>query len=91
MDLYAIKEILGHRDIQTTERYAHLTPDFLQTAINRGSLVATVTRTVTGAPQGASAGEVSGSEVVERMEERDWLGDQESNLGSQIQSLTSYR
>ena len=40
VDLYRIKEILGHRDIATTQRYAHLTPGFLRDAVNRGSLFA---------------------------------------------------
>jgi len=40
VDLYRIKEILGHRDIATTQRYAHLTPGFLRDAANRGSLFA---------------------------------------------------
>ncbi len=35
VDLYAVKEILGHRDISTTVRYAHLSPGFLQEAMNQ--------------------------------------------------------
>ncbi|MCI0527391.1 MAG: site-specific integrase, partial [Nitrospira sp.] len=38
VDLVAVKEILGHRDIQTTLRYSHLSPGHLRDAINRGSL-----------------------------------------------------
>jgi len=47
VDLVSVKEILGHRDIQTTLRYAHLAPDHLRDAVNRGSLSGTVTKTVT--------------------------------------------
>jgi integrase len=38
VDLVSVKEILGHRDIQTTLRYAHLAPGHLKDAVNRGSL-----------------------------------------------------
>ena len=47
VDLVSVKEILGHRDIQTTLRYAHLAPGHLRDAVNRGSLSGTVTKTVT--------------------------------------------
>ena len=43
VDLMAVKEILGHRDIITTLRYSHLSPGHLREAINRGSLIGTVT------------------------------------------------
>jgi len=49
VDLVSVKEILGHRDIQTTLRYAHLAPEHLRDAVNRGSLSGTVTETVTSA------------------------------------------
>jgi hypothetical protein len=39
--------ILGHRDIETAMRYAHLAPGHLREAVNRGSLSGTVTKTVT--------------------------------------------
>ena len=52
VDLYAVKEILGHRDIGTTARYAHLSPGFLQEAINRGSLFGTGTKTGTSEGRG---------------------------------------
>lgn len=42
VDLVSVKEILSHRDIQTTLRYAHLAPGHLQDAVNRGSLSGTV-------------------------------------------------
>lgn len=38
VDLVAVKEILGHRDIDTTLRYSHLSPEHLKSAVNRGSL-----------------------------------------------------
>jgi integrase len=47
VDLVSVKEILGHRDIQTTLRYAHLAPGHLREAVNRGTLSRTVTKTVT--------------------------------------------
>jgi len=36
--LPTVKEILGHRDLQTTLRYAHLSPGHVQAAIEKGSL-----------------------------------------------------
>jgi integrase len=47
VDLYSVKEFLGHRDIETTLRYAHLAPGHLQEAVNRGSLFGTGTKTGT--------------------------------------------
>ena len=38
VDLVSVKEILGHRVIQTTLRYSHLAPGHLREAVNRGSL-----------------------------------------------------
>ena len=32
-----VKEIMGHRDIETTLRYAHLAPEHLKDGVNRGS------------------------------------------------------
>jgi len=34
-DLLAVKEILGHRDLKTTQRYAHLSPTYLRTALDK--------------------------------------------------------
>jgi len=36
--LPTVKEILGHRSIQTTLRYAHLAPSHIQAAMDKGSL-----------------------------------------------------
>jgi hypothetical protein len=43
VDLVSVKEILCHRDIQTTLRYAHHAPGHLRDTVNRGSLSGTVT------------------------------------------------
>ena len=43
VDLVSVREILGHRDIQTTLRYAHLALDHLRRPENCGSLSRTVT------------------------------------------------
>jgi hypothetical protein len=39
----SVKEILGHRVIQTTLRYSRLAPGHLREAVNRGSLSGIVT------------------------------------------------
>ena len=36
--LPTVKKILGHRDLQTTLRHAHLSPGHIQAAIEKGSL-----------------------------------------------------
>jgi len=38
VDLVSVKSLLGHRNIETTMRYSHLSPDHLRQAVNRGSL-----------------------------------------------------
>ena len=63
VDLVAVKEILGHRDIVTTLRYAHLSPGHLREAINRGSLIGTVTKTVTSLKHNEPTPEGVGSQV----------------------------
>ncbi|MCA9470240.1 MAG: site-specific integrase [Nitrospira sp.] len=45
VDLFAVKEILGHQDIATTMRYSHLSPGYLQDAVNQGSLIGTGSKT----------------------------------------------
>lgn len=34
VDLYKVKELLGHKDLKMTQRYAHLAPDSLRGAVN---------------------------------------------------------
>jgi integrase len=34
VDLYTVKEMLGHKDLTMTQRYAHLAPDTLRGAVN---------------------------------------------------------
>lgn len=34
-DLYRVKELLGHADIETTQRYAHLRPESLRSAVQK--------------------------------------------------------
>ena len=67
VDLVSVKEILGHRDIQTTLRYAHLAPGHLRDAVNRGSLAGTVTKTVTG-QEGEHEGERQPLDLLVRPE-----------------------
>lgn len=47
LDVVAVKDFLGHADIQTTMRYAHLAPNHIREGINKGSL-----GTLTGIPTG---------------------------------------
>ena len=91
LDLYTVKEIPGHRDIQTTMRYAHLSPAHLKEAVNKVSLFSTVTKTVTEENLKPKKNQKDESQAIEKIVENNWLGDQGSNLGSQIQNLASYR
>ena len=34
-DLYGLKDILGHKSIAISQRYAHLSPEFKRAAVNR--------------------------------------------------------
>ena len=45
VDLVSVKEILGHRDIQTTMRYSHLSPAHLKEGVNKGSLWTAILQT----------------------------------------------
>jgi len=48
VDLVTVKEIMGHRDIETTLRYAHLAPNHLKDGVNRGSLFGSEIKTDSG-------------------------------------------
>jgi len=55
--LYGVKELLGHRDIKTTERYSHLTPGFMRETVEKGSLFAsddTQAEMATGSKNGSN-------------------------------------
>jgi len=78
VDLVSVKEILGHRDIQTTLRYAHLAPGHLRDAVNLGSLSGTVTKTVTGQLRGRTQ-EMQPVDLVARPE-----GLEPPTLGSEV-------
>ena len=75
VDLVSVKEILGHRDIQTTLRYSHLSPGHLREAVNRGSLAGTVTKTVTSPKHDEPTPIGAGSQVSDIPSEEKWLGD----------------
>ena len=65
VDLFSVKELLGHRDIQTTMRYAHLAPGHLEAAVNKGSLNPTVTATVTKGKKADATETQQPAEVLE--------------------------
>ncbi len=69
VDLVAVKEILGHRDIQTTLRYSHLTPGHLREAVNRGSLFGTGTKTGTNLKRNEPTPDGMGSQVLDGLNE----------------------
>lgn len=45
VDVVSVKEILGHRDIETTMRYSRLSPAHLKEGVVKGSLGAAVLHT----------------------------------------------
>jgi integrase len=61
-DLFSVKEVLGHRDIETTLRYAQLAPQHMQDTINMGclgaGLILTGTKTGTTGTASSEAGSV---------------------------------
>ena len=88
--MYTVKEILGHQDIQTTMRYAHLSPTHLKEAVNKASLHLTVTTTVTEQKPRQDRKQMKDVQALESIEESSWLGEKDSNPHSQNQNLTSY-
>ncbi len=58
VDLYTVKELLGHSEIAMTERYSHLAPDNLRAAVEK---VAAETSTKTAFPASPNA---AGSETA---------------------------
>ena len=65
--LTTVKEILGHRDLQTTLRYAHLSTGHIQTAIEKGSLSHLGIGTGTKTRSDLDGGESERTQVVDFM------------------------
>lgn len=77
VDLFSVSKVLGHQDIKTTMRYAHLSPQHLRETVNRGGLGAllhtvagTVAKTVAKEEE-PEARSVQPVEMVVRPEERE--------------------
>jgi integrase len=93
VDLVSVKEILGHRDIATTMRYSHLSPNHLRNAVNQGSYptsqLGTGSRTGSDALVFVPALPLVGPQVVDLMGETTWLGNQDPPLSSQFKNPKS--
>ena len=63
--LPTVKEILGHRDIQTTLKYAHLSPGHIQAAIEKGSLANLELATGSKTGSGLEGSQAEGTQVVD--------------------------
>ena len=59
VDLVTVKEIMGHQDVETTLRYAHLAPHHLKDGVNRGSLFEIGMKTDSGTLTKTTTKEVS--------------------------------
>jgi integrase len=83
VSLRAVQELMGHKTMEMTLRYSHLSPGYLHEAVRLLNQVGTVTTTVTSVS-------AAGTETLQPIE-KEWLGDEDSNLGKQSQSLLSCR
>jgi hypothetical protein len=53
-DLYVLKDILGHKSIVMTQRYAHLSPEFKRAVVNRiDNIWSNVLKSLTSVAQGS--------------------------------------
>ena len=69
VDLYTVKEILGHKTLAMTQRYSHLSPEHQRQAVERLATRKRDTDSVSGTSEVAVAG---GSDVT--TEEKWWTG-----------------
>lgn len=82
------KIILEHLNGITTIRYAHLRLGFLR-GNQRRKFVRSLDQILDSEADKPVEKTKKWSEVFEKKDKIDWLGDQESNLGSKIQNLMS--
>ena len=70
VDLLAVKELLGHRDFDTTLKYSHLSPKHLRESVNLGSLAGLIQTVATTVARegGPEAGSVQPIDYVVRPE-----------------------
>lgn len=66
-DLYVLKDILGHKTIAMTQRYAHLSPEYKRAAINR---MDNMWKGAGQLSEGASGASLDHSSVTERAQAR---------------------
>jgi integrase len=70
--LPTVKEVLGHRDIQTTLRYAHLAPSHIQAAMEKGSLANLGIGTGSRTGSDVTGSEEKKTQVVDLIGAPDW-------------------
>ncbi|MDX2347977.1 MAG: tyrosine-type recombinase/integrase, partial [Nitrospirota bacterium] len=70
--LPTVKEVLGHRDIQTTLRYAHLAPSHIQAAMEKGSLANLGLGTGSTTWSDVTSSEEKKTQVVDLIGAPDW-------------------
>jgi len=90
VDLLAIKDLMGHKTIEMTLRYAHLSPAHHRDAVQR--LNRDVTRTITGTREATATDDAASDPQVPEAENESWRGRQDSNLrptGSKPGALSS--
>lgn len=73
VDIRTVQELMGHSTITMTMRYAHLSPEHLKQAVNKGSFKIvdrSTDRTVTSNESGTTDNERAFAEAVDGMQEK---------------------